>query len=139
MSVGYFQVAQSEGDERRHRYRARYLYVVVAALAVILAGGWFLTQSLGNLAWQQVRKGSLAHNQLAIQRLTFEIQEAEEAVRAMSGSPWIAPALRVGVPPDPGPGQLGAGPVSTTLRGRGRLPYGCLRHHHRLLQPGRPG
>ena len=93
MSVGYFQVAQSEGDERRHRYRARYLYVVVAALAVILAGGWFLTQSLGNLAWQQVRKGGLAHNQLAIQRLTFEIQEAEEAVKAMSGSPWIAPAL----------------------------------------------
>ena len=93
MSVGYFQMAQSEGDERRHRYRARYLYVVVAVLAVILAGGWFLTQSLGNLAWQQVRKDSLAHNQLAIQRLAFEIQEAEEAVRAMSGSPWIAPAL----------------------------------------------
>ena len=64
-----------------------------AALLVILAGGWFLTQSLGNLAWQQVRKGSLAHNQLAIQRLTFELEEAEEAVRAMSGSPWIAPAL----------------------------------------------
>ena len=93
MSVGYFQVAQSEGDERRHRYRAHYLYVVVVVLALILAGGWFLTQSLGNLAWQQVRKDSLAHNQLAIQRLTFEIQEAQEAVRAMSGSPWIAPAL----------------------------------------------
>ena len=40
-----------------------------------------------------MRKDSLAHNQLAIQRLAFEIQEAEEAVRAMSGSPWIAPAL----------------------------------------------
>ena len=93
MSVGYFQLAQSAGDERRHRYRAHYLYVVVAALAVILAGGWFLTQSLGNLAGQQVRKDSLTHNQLAIQRLAFEIQEAQEAVRAMSGSPWIAPAL----------------------------------------------
>ena len=98
MSVGYFQVAQSEGDERSHRYRARYLYVVVAVLALILAGGWFLTQSLGDLAGQQVRKDSLAHNQLAIQRLTFEIQEAQEAVRAMSGSPWIAPALRSGSP-----------------------------------------
>ena len=66
---------------------------MVAALAVILVGGWFLTQSLGNLAGQQVRKSSLAHNQLAIQRLAFELEEAEEAVRAMSGSPWIAPAL----------------------------------------------
>jgi diguanylate cyclase (GGDEF)-like protein/PAS domain S-box-containing protein len=93
MSVGYVQLAPSAGNERRCRYRARYLYVVVAVLTLILAGGWFLTQSLGDLAWQQVRKDSLAHNQLAIQRLTFEIQEAQEAVRAMSGSPWIAPAL----------------------------------------------
>ena len=93
MSVGYFQEAQSGVDERRHRYRARYLYVVVVALTAILAGGWFLTQSLGNLAWQQVRKDSLGNNQLAIQRLAFEIQEAQEAVRAMSSSPWIVPAL----------------------------------------------
>ena len=45
-----------------------------------------------------MRKGSLVHNQLAIQRLTFEVQEAEEAVKAMSGSPWIAPALRSKTP-----------------------------------------
>ena len=98
MSVGYFQLAPSEGDERQHRYRARYLYVEVAALTVILAGGWFLTQFLGNLAGQEVRKGSLGHNQLAIQRLAFEVKVAEEAVRAMSGSPWIAPALRSKTP-----------------------------------------
>ena len=98
MSVGYFQMAQSEGSEGRYRYRARYLYVVVVALTVILAGGWFLTQSLGDLAWQKVRKISLAHNQLAIQRLTFQVQVVEEAVIAMSGSPWIAPALSSGTP-----------------------------------------
>jgi diguanylate cyclase (GGDEF)-like protein/PAS domain S-box-containing protein len=93
MSVGYFQVAQSQGDKPQHRYRAHYLYVVVAVLAVILAGGWFLTQSLGNLAWQHLRKDSLRQNRIAIQRLTFEIEEALQAVRAMSGSPWIGPAL----------------------------------------------
>jgi len=93
MSVGYFQVAQSDGYDRCHRYRARYLYVVVGGLALILAGGWFLTQFLGNLAGQQVRKASLAHNQLALQHLAFELGQAEEAVRALSGSPWIAPAL----------------------------------------------
>jgi len=93
MITGYFQVAWRAEYKRSHRYRARYLYGAGAALLLILAGGWFLTQSLGNLAWQQVRKDSLARNQLAIQRLTFEIQEAEEAVKAMSGSPWIAPAL----------------------------------------------
>lgn len=98
MSVGYFQVAWPEGDERSHRYRARYLYIVVAVLAVILAGGWFLTQSLGNLAWQQVRKDSLADNHFVIKRLAFELGQAEEAVRAMSGSPWIGPALWSGSP-----------------------------------------
>jgi PAS domain-containing protein len=92
--TGYFQGAWPAEYERCHRYRSRYLSAVAGALAVILAGGWYLTQSLSDLAWQQVRAGSLAHNKLAIQRLTFEVEEAEEAVRAMSGSPWIAPALK---------------------------------------------
>jgi len=93
MVTGYFQVAWPAEYERCHRYRSRSLYGVGTALVVILASGWFLTHFLGNLAWQQVRKTSQAHNKLAIQRLTFEIQVAEESVMAMSGSPWIAPAL----------------------------------------------
>ena len=93
MIAGYFRVAWPASYEQCHRYRARYLYGAGAALVLILAGGWFLTQSLGSLAWQQVRDTSQAHNRLAIQRLTFEIEEAEEAVQAMSGSPWIGPAL----------------------------------------------
>jgi C4-dicarboxylate-specific signal transduction histidine kinase len=72
------------------------MYGVGSALVVILAAGWFLTQFLGDLAGQQVRKDSLAHNQLAIQRLAFEVEQAEEAVKAMSGSPWIGPALGSG-------------------------------------------
>ena len=95
MNTGYFRVAWPAGYERCHRYRARYLYITGTALAVILAGGWFLTQFLGDLAWQQVRQDSLAHNKMAIQRLMFEIEEAEEAVKSMSGSPWIAPALEL--------------------------------------------
>ena len=60
MITGYFQVAWPVEYERCHRYRARYLYVTGTILSVILAGGWFLTQSLGDLAWQQVRESSLA-------------------------------------------------------------------------------
>ena len=139
MITGYFQVAWPAEYERCHRYRARYLYGVGAALVLILAGGWFLTQFLGNLAWQQVRKSSLAHNQLAIQRLTFEVQEAEEAVKAMSGSPWIAPALGSKSP------QTLAQANSVLDRYQQRFGASVaylldhLRHHHRLLQPGRPG
>ncbi|MGA9754274.1 MAG: diguanylate cyclase [Desulfobaccales bacterium] len=93
MTAGYFQVSWPATYEHCHRYRARYLYGVGAALAAIMVAGWLLTQFLGNLAWQQVRKDSLADNQFAIQRLAFEVQEAEEVVKAICGSPWIAPAL----------------------------------------------
>ncbi len=93
MIAGYFQVSWTATDKNYHRYRSRYLYGMGAALVLILVGGWFLTQSLGDLAGRQVRKGSLAHNKLAIQRLAFELERAEEAVKAMSGSPWITPAL----------------------------------------------
>jgi diguanylate cyclase (GGDEF)-like protein/PAS domain S-box-containing protein len=98
MATGYFQVAWSAGHVRSHRYRARCLYGTGAALVLILVGGWYMTQSLGNLAWQHLRKDSLRQNRIAIQRLTFEIEEAREAVRVMSVSPWIGPALGVRSP-----------------------------------------
>jgi diguanylate cyclase (GGDEF)-like protein/PAS domain S-box-containing protein len=93
VTAGYFQVSWPAINKNYHRYRSRYLYGMGAALVVILSGGWFLTQSLGDLAGQQVRKGSLAHNELAIQRLAFELERTEEAVKTMSGSPGIFPAL----------------------------------------------
>ncbi len=98
MIAGYFQVSWPAINKNYHRYRSRYLYSMGAALVVILAGGWFLTQFLGDVAEHQVRKGSLAHNKLAIQRLAFELEGAEEAVKAMSGSPWIAPTLEARSP-----------------------------------------
>ncbi|MFZ5448519.1 MAG: diguanylate cyclase [Thermodesulfobacteriota bacterium] len=93
MIAGYFQISWPAEYERCHRQRARYMYGAGAALLLILIFGWILTQFLGNLAWQQVRKTSLNHNKLAVQRLAFEVELAEEAVKAMAGSPWIAPAL----------------------------------------------
>jgi diguanylate cyclase (GGDEF)-like protein/PAS domain S-box-containing protein len=93
MTAAYFQTSRPSGYERCHRYRARYMAGVGAGLAVILVAGWVFTQFLGNLAWQQVRTESLSQNKLAVQRLTFEVEQSEEAVRTMSGSPWIGPAL----------------------------------------------
>ena len=60
---------------------------------LILVAGWFFTQFMGNVAREQVRKDNVTHGKLIIQRLTFELEEAEAAVKAMSGSPWISPAL----------------------------------------------
>jgi diguanylate cyclase (GGDEF)-like protein/PAS domain S-box-containing protein len=93
MTAAYFQVTCPAGYEPCHRYRARSMYGVGAALAVILVAGWVLSQFLGGLAWQQVRTESLFHNRLAVQRLAFEVEQADEAVKTMAGSPWIGPAL----------------------------------------------
>ncbi len=93
MTMGYFQVAWPAGYERCHHYRARYLYGIVTSLVLILVAGWFLTHFLGNLAREEVREDTAGHANLIIQRLNFELEEAEAAVKAMSGSPWIIPAL----------------------------------------------
>jgi diguanylate cyclase (GGDEF)-like protein/PAS domain S-box-containing protein len=93
MMAGYFQVSWRASSEPSQRYRACYMYGIGAALTVILVAGWVMTQSLGNLAWEQVRKDSLSQNKIAIQRLAFEVGQAEEAVQTMAGSPWLRPTL----------------------------------------------
>jgi diguanylate cyclase (GGDEF)-like protein/PAS domain S-box-containing protein len=93
MVVGYFQISWPAEYEQSHRVRARYLYGTAAALVFILASGWVLTQYLGNVARQQVLKDTASHAKLIVQRLLFELEGADAAVKAMSGSPWIAPAL----------------------------------------------
>ena len=93
MIMGYFQVSWPASSERAHRSRGRYMYGVVTSLVLILVAGWFFTQFMGNLAQEQVRKDYVSKGKLTIQRLTFELEEAEAAVKAMSGSPWISPVL----------------------------------------------
>jgi diguanylate cyclase (GGDEF)-like protein/PAS domain S-box-containing protein len=93
MIVGYFQISWPAEYDQSHRVRARYLYGTAAALIVILASGWVLTQYLGDVARQQVLKDTASRTNLIIQRLLFELEGANAAVKAMSGSPWISPAL----------------------------------------------
>ena len=93
MIVGYFQISWPAESEQSHRVRARYMCGASAALMVILVFGWVLTQYLGNVARQEVIKETAGHTNLIVQRLTFELEGADAAVEALSGSPWIAPAL----------------------------------------------
>jgi len=91
--VGYFQVSWPAATAQSHQYRTRYIYTLVAALAVILVLGWFWTEFLGSLARKQLRRDSHNQSNLAIQRLAAELQLGEDAVQSMSHSPWIGPAL----------------------------------------------
>ncbi len=93
MIAGYFQRSWPAAYEQSHRVRVRYLYGAMAVLAVVLTSGWVLTQHLGNMAREEVLQDSAYHGKLIIQRLLFELEGAGAAVKAMSGSPWISPAL----------------------------------------------
>jgi diguanylate cyclase (GGDEF)-like protein/PAS domain S-box-containing protein len=93
MIVGYFQISWPAEYDQSHRVRARYLYGTAAALVFILSSGWVLTQYLGDVARQQVLKDTASDTNFIIQRLLFELEGADAAVKAMSGSPWIGPAL----------------------------------------------
>jgi len=98
MIVGYFQASWPAGHEGGHRVRAHYMHGTSLILGLILFSGWFFTQYMGGLGWDHMRHHSLAQNQLAIQRLVFEVNSAEEAVIAMSGSPGLGPVLWSGSP-----------------------------------------
>jgi PAS domain S-box-containing protein len=93
MIVGFFEASWPASDERSHRSRARYMYGIVTSLALILVAGWFFTQFLANVAREQVRKEFVSKGKLIILHLTFELEETEAEVKAMSGSPWIRPVL----------------------------------------------
>jgi PAS domain S-box-containing protein len=62
-------------------------------LVVILVCGWTLTQSLGNLARERVLQDRSEYSQQVVQHLVLTIKGVEKAVKSMSGSPWIGPAL----------------------------------------------
>ncbi|MCX5892527.1 MAG: PAS domain S-box protein [Deltaproteobacteria bacterium] len=93
MSLAYLRATWPEDFPESRRHRTNFLYGTGAALLVILAAGWILTQSLGNSAQEQIQKDTISRGKLIIQRLTFELEAAEAAARTMSGSPSLGPAF----------------------------------------------
>lgn len=93
MSLGYLRATWTEEYPETRRFRTRYLYGIGSALLVILTAGWILTQSLGGIALMRIQQETASRSKLIIQRLIFELEAAEAAAKAMSGSPWIGPAF----------------------------------------------
>jgi len=93
ITIGYFNAVVPKELGPYHRHRTRYLYGIWMALTVILISGWMLTQFMGNLARERLHKDRTAYGKVLIQRLVFELTVAQEAVKSMSASPWIGPAL----------------------------------------------
>ncbi|MDQ1330839.1 MAG: Histidine kinase [Thermodesulfobacteriota bacterium] len=62
-------------------------------LLLITAGGWFVTGYLGDKARQEIIEYNESNISLHSYHLTSEFDKIERAVKLLSGSPWIAPAL----------------------------------------------
>ncbi|MFZ5642434.1 MAG: bifunctional diguanylate cyclase/phosphodiesterase [Bacillota bacterium] len=80
--------------------RKMYTALIVTNVFVILGLGWAVTHYWGNYAYGEIKENNRSHiNHLAL-ILKSELTEAERGAVAMSGSPWIAPALTNGNPQD---------------------------------------
>jgi PAS domain S-box-containing protein len=70
-----------------------WLISCLTLLFIVICAGWFTTGDLGDKARQEI----LEYNESGISshssHLTAEFEKIERAVRTLSGSPWIAPAL----------------------------------------------
>ncbi|MHB1042296.1 MAG: diguanylate cyclase [Eubacteriales bacterium] len=87
-------------DQGKPKWNFRIKIWVPVALVIILCLGWSLTKYLGDHASDELRlRGDINISEMSNQ-LGGELTAAENAARAMTGSPWIAPALITGSGPD---------------------------------------
>ena len=131
---GYFLASWPADDARILKSRARYVSGTIASLIIILIGGWYFTQFMGNVAHEQLHKELTAKSKLIIQRLVLELEEAEAAVKAMSGSPWILPALTLPSPQALVQANSVLDQISIKVRGFSGISYGPQRQYYRLFE-----
>src|SRR5271157_202817 len=74
-------------------FRYPWLIFSLILLGIVAGAGWFATGYLGDRARQEIIKDNESAISLLSAHLTSEMKKIEGAVRSLSGSPWIAPAL----------------------------------------------
>ena len=72
-------------------YKLLIFYLIL--LAIVVGAGWFATGYLGERARQEIFRDNESSISLLSAHLTSERNKIEGAVKSLSGSPWIAPAL----------------------------------------------
>jgi diguanylate cyclase (GGDEF)-like protein len=71
----------------------KWLIIYLILLSAVVGAGWFATGYLGDMAKREIVKENEATIMLLSILLTDEFKRIEGAVKTLSGSPWIAPAL----------------------------------------------
>ncbi|MCX5853722.1 MAG: PAS domain S-box protein [Deltaproteobacteria bacterium] len=73
--------------------RFQWLIFSLVLLCIVVIGGWFATNYLGDRAKQEIIKDNESAISVLSVHLTGELKKLEGVVMALSGSPGIAPAL----------------------------------------------
>lgn len=75
--------------------KSGYIWLIsyLALLCIVAVTGWFTTGYLGDKARQEIIEHSESIVSLHSAHFTAEFETVERAVKMLSGSPWIAPAL----------------------------------------------
>jgi len=78
-----------------NKYKLRHKWSIFSLLfmSVVVGAGWFATGHLGDMARQEIVKENEATIRLLSTLLTDDLQKHAGAAKAISGSPWISPAL----------------------------------------------
>jgi PAS domain S-box-containing protein len=77
----------------KYEIRHKWLMFSLFFMSVVVGAGWFATGYLGDMARQEIVKENEATITLLSTHLTDELKKLAGAAKAMSGSPWIPPAL----------------------------------------------
>ena len=79
--------------QKKGFFRHLWLVFYLIILTIIAVAGWFTTGYLGERARQEILKDNESAITVLSIHLTDELNKMEGAVKALSGSPFIAPAL----------------------------------------------
>jgi diguanylate cyclase (GGDEF)-like protein/PAS domain S-box-containing protein len=78
---------------KKNVQRHKWLILYLVLFSAVVGAGWFATRYLGDMARQEIVNENEASITLFSTLLTDDFKRIEGAVKAMSGSPWIPPAL----------------------------------------------
>ena len=92
----YSQSIQAKKIQDWQRKKQRFLAspLLIVVLLVLILGGWIFTDSMGRYARKAIVHDSSDEMALVMGHFKSEVIMADEVALAISGSPWITPALK---------------------------------------------
>ena len=80
-------------NTRKTLFNSNWLILYLILMFIVAGAGWFTMGFLGDRARHEILEYNESTISLHFSHLTAEFEKIEKAVKSLSGSPWITPAL----------------------------------------------